>query len=364
MSLTIMQVAGNRGMAGMERHVVNVSRELRARGLRVVIACKERSWISNEARGEFEVYTLPFRRRFDFASAARVSRLVEDIRPDIVHVHGPVAFRFAAKAVWSPLVVSAHGLSGWGSSLSRADVVVAVSHWTRAGIERLVKEQSRIRVVHNGIDCSRFAGFSDTGRTFREEFGLDGRLVITCVSRLVPAKGQHVLLEAAKTVLERFPEVRFVVVGSRSESYERSLRRICSERQIEDTVVFTGERHDIPQILAATDILVQPSLEESLGISVIEGMAASLPVVASRVGGLPELVEHGVTGLLVEPGNPAELADALIELIDDPDARNRMGRAGRERACGHFSIDVMIDKFVSIYRDAAGARADLEVVDC
>jgi glycosyltransferase involved in cell wall biosynthesis len=308
---------------------------------------------------EFDLYTLPFRRRLDFSTSARLANLLEEVRPDVAHAHGPVAYRCAARAVRSraPFVLSVHGLSGWRGTVIHADVVVTVSEYARDAIRRRVRDGSRLRVIRGTSDCSRFADYRDAAPTFREEFGLGDRPLVACVGRLVPAKGQHVLLEAAKRVAAEVPEARFVIVGGRSAGYERRLRRMCVRLGLQDTVVFTGERRDIPRVLAGSDILVQPSFEEALGLSVIEGMASGLPVIASRVGGIPEVVTHGVTGLLVAPGNADGLADAVRRLISDRELRLRMGESGRERALGEFNLDAMVDQLVSVYEEVSAAHS-------
>jgi glycosyltransferase involved in cell wall biosynthesis len=359
MSLTVMQIAGNRGLGGMETHVVSLSRALKARGFNVPVVCKEKGWIASELAAEFDLYTLPFRRRLDFSTSARLARLLEAVRPDVVHAHGPVAYRCVARAVRSraPFVLSVHGLSGWRGTALDADVIVACSESTRDGIRKRVRDESRLTVIRCAIDCSRFADYRDAAPTFREEFGLGDRPVVTCVRRLVPAKGQHILLEAAKLVAAEVPEARFVIVGGRSAGYERRLRRMRARLGLQDAVVFTGQRRDIPRILAGTDILVQPSIEEPLGLSAIEGMAFGLPVIASRVGGIPEVVTDGVTGLLVPPGNADELADALLRLISDRELRLRMGESGRERALSEFNLDAMVDRLVSVYEEVLAAHS-------
>ena len=138
----------------------------------------------------------------------------------------------------------------------------------------------------------------------------------------------------------------------------RRIAAFVRKRGLEDRVHLVGERTDIPEILAASDIFVLPSRWEGLPLTIIEAMMAGLPVVASQVGGVPELVEEGKSGFLVEPRNPHRLAEALSPLLDDPELRFRLGQAGRQRALAHFPLDRMLNTYRTLYTELLAADYD------
>lgn len=212
-------------------------------------------------------------------------------------------------------------------------------------------DAARIRVIHNGIIPE---DYTDTDRAgAKRELGIasDDPVILT-VANLHPYKGHADLLSAFAALRADHPSARLLLAG-RDQGEEANLRRIITEGNFGDRVRLLGERKDIPQLLAACDVLVHPSHEEGFSNSILEGMIAGRAVVATRVGGGPEAVEDGVTGRLVEPGDPAALADAISPLLADPALRARMGDAGRARALDRFSMDRMIEEFVRWYQSLA-----------
>jgi glycosyltransferase involved in cell wall biosynthesis len=171
--------------------------------------------------------------------------------------------------------------------------------------------------------------------------------VIGCVAHFADHKGHRYLIEAAARVAAAVPDVRFLLVGD--GELRPQIERQIKELKIEKQVILTGFRNDIPRLLAAMDIVVLSSHLEGLGTSLLDAMAMARPVVATRVGGIPEMVEDGVTGRLVPPRDPAVLARALIELIRRPDEREKMGAAGRARMLEKFSAEAMVTATEALY---------------
>ena len=171
--------------------------------------------------------------------------------------------------------------------------------------------------------------------------------VIGHVGHFADHKGHRYLVEAVPAILRRFPDIKVVLVGEgelRSE-VEAQVNRLG----IVKSVIFTGFRTDISSILASFDLFVLPSHLEGLCTSVMDAMAVGLPVVATRTGGVPEVVEDGETGLLVPPRDPDALADGVLRMLNDPGLRYRMGQAGRRRVLDHFSADAMVEGTENIY---------------
>ena len=225
-------------------------------------------------------------------------------------------------------------------------------------IERKVRaegrEGARFAVVPNGIDLSRFTG-PVRPCALREEHGISASApLLGVVARLEPEKGHAHLLDAMPAILRAAPDAWLAVVGEGSQADD--LRARASALGVGERVIFTGRRDDISAITADLTIAVLPSVREAQGISLLEAMARVIPVVASDVGGIPEVVTDGVDGLLAPPGDSAALADAIIELLRDPDLRRRLGEAGRRTVADRFSIDAQVRRVQAVY-DEELARA-------
>jgi L-malate glycosyltransferase len=228
------------------------------------------------------------------------------------------------------------------------DRIIAISE----GVKRVLIDDGldpdRIEVIRSGIDPKPLDPNLPKAEA-RREFGIvEDAPVIGCIAHFADHKGHRYLIEAAARVTASIPEVRFLLVG------EGELRPAI-ELQIKDlhlgrNVILTGFRSDIPRLLAAMDIVVLSSHLEGLGTSLLDAMAMARPVVATRVGGIPEIVEEGVTGELVPPRDPKALADALIDLIRRPADGRRMGAAGRERMLSVFSAEGMVAATESVYK--------------
>jgi len=240
-----------------------------------------------------------------------------------------------------------------------ADGIVVNAEVVRRQLVAEGYSPEKIHVIHNGVDLSRFAA-KDPRSGIRQELRLppDAPLVAV-VSRLSPLKGIEYFLEAAVLVAGRFPRVRFLVVGDgcvkKSDSvvengeYRGTLQRRAERLGLGRCVVFTGFRLDVPEILAQVSVSVLPSLSEALSNALLESMAAGVPVVATTVGGNPEVVEDGITGLMVPPRDPAMLARAICHLLERPEEAARFGQTGRQRVNEHFSLDRMVQRTERLY---------------
>ncbi|MGI8491596.1 MAG: glycosyltransferase family 4 protein [Acidimicrobiales bacterium] len=181
--------------------------------------------------------------------------------------------------------------------------------------------------------------------------------LLVTAARLAPEKGLDVLIEALPHVRAAVPQAQLLVQGSAQEGHEayaQSLHRLIRRRGLESAVTFAGFAERPWDEWRDAAVYVQPSHQESFGLAVVEAMAAALPVVASDVGGMRDTVEHGVTGLLVPPGDVNALAAALIRLLQAPDEARRLGRAGRDRVAGSLTVSAVTDRFVDLYRELTG----------
>ena len=218
------------------------------------------------------------------------------------------------------------------------------------------REGARFAVIPNGVDLSRFASPARPS-TVRADLGIPADApLVGVVARLEAEKGHRHLLEAWPAILAEAPDAWLVVVGEGSEA--DSLREHVAGlgRPVSRRIVFTGRREDIAALTAELAVAVLPSLREAQGISILEAMARCVPVVASAVGGIPEVITSGIDGILVPPADPAALATAVAELLTDPALRDRIGAAGYRTVADRFSIDAQVRRIEAVY-DEELARA-------
>jgi glycosyltransferase involved in cell wall biosynthesis len=213
-------------------------------------------------------------------------------------------------------------------------------------------DPARIVVIRNGVDMARF-GDAPAGERIRRELGIPATArVVMVVSRLARLKGIEHFLETAAALKPRYPDVRFLIVGETSPpdpAYLQQLHELSRALSVADVVTFTGLRSDVPAVLGAADVAVMPSLNEALSNVLLESMAAGAPVVATRVGGTPEALIDGETGLLVPPGDAGAIAGAVSRLLDDRDLARRLGCSARRLIAGQFSVERRVRATQDLY---------------
>jgi L-malate glycosyltransferase len=223
-----------------------------------------------------------------------------------------------------------------------------------AAVDRLIEEglpDWKVAPIANGLDMERYDASART---------LPARRVITTVANLRPGKGHDVLLKAAARVIRRMPDVTFQIVGDGPQREE--LERLAARLRISTQVQFLGYRDDVPYVLRESDVFAFPSFMEASPNAILEAMAASLPIVATRVGGIPEVIEHERSGLLVSPGDDRALAAALVRLIERPALAAQLGAAARKVVESRFSFVRMLGEFQQLYFDELAARVAPEVL--
>ena len=213
-------------------------------------------------------------------------------------------------------------------------------------------DASKISVIRNGVDLSRFDNAPPRAE-LRRELGLpDGTPLVGVISRLTRLKGLEHFLEAAAMVRARVPNARFLIAGETSpmdREYLAELQQYAERCGVAESVIFTGLRRDVPAVLSSLDVSVMPSLNEALSNVVLESMAAGAPTVATRVGGTPEAIADGVTGVLVPPADSRALADAIVHLLHDTRLATHLGAAARARIVDHFSVRRMVRSTEDLY---------------
>jgi glycosyltransferase involved in cell wall biosynthesis len=305
------------------------------------------------------VYLLPLRRVYDLQALRGAFELREFLKQNEVRI---VQTFFESSDLWAGLVtrVTSDAKLIW----SRRDMgilrtlkhrigyrlmsgfphaVFAVSEKVR---QYCIQEDhliaARVYTIHNGLDVNRFV-------TPRDGFHKDA--LVTSVGNVRRVKGHDLFIRAAAIIAQRFPEVKFSIAGEVLETeYFEELRRLIETLGLTQCFRFEGGVTDLPRFLEGADIFVLPSRSEGFSNAIVEAMASSLPVVATRVGGNPEAVKDGITGIVVPPEDPAALADAVLQLLADPAQSRVMGEAGKRVAMQEFSADSVMNRVVDIYR--------------
>jgi sugar transferase (PEP-CTERM/EpsH1 system associated) len=376
--LRVLHVIDRMGVGGTEVGILKVIRGLGGECFEHRI-CTIRGYDENFARSEGFDGPLYVAGRlhsgFQFL-LGRLARIMRDFRPDIAHSRNWGAIEAVPAARMSGVPVMIHSEHGYEVdtlkglpkrrrilrrfAYAAADAVFTVSEELRSYHARQAwLPLERIRVLRNGVDTSRFLRRPGEGEQARQRLGLSEQsLVIGAVGRLVPIKDHLTLLRAAEILISRGMPVRVLLAGSGPE-LTKYQEFVAASPGLAGQVVFAGAVSDVAAMLSAMDVFVLPSLSEGMSNTLLEAMAASLPVVATRVGGNPELVEDGRSGCFFKPQDVTALAAILERIGRDSNLRGELGQAARRRAVEHFSLDGMIESYRSLYVELASKRGVL-----
>jgi glycosyltransferase involved in cell wall biosynthesis len=368
----ILKVVPTLMCGGTENQFMTLGRLIDRSRFDVAFACLRRWGPFVEELGQLgiplrEYQVATFRSVHALAQQARLARQISRGRIDIVHAYNFYGNVFAippARLMAPVVIASIRDRSPYLTPMQKrvqryacqfADRILvnadAVRDWL---VQDEGYDPANIVVIRNGVDMSRFTD-APVGQAIRRELGVapHERLVVV-VSRLARLKGIEHFLEAAAALKPRYPDVRFLIVGETSppdQAYLDDLKRQAADVGVADRLIFTGLRADVPAILGAASVAVMPSLNEALSNVLLESMAAAAPVVATRVGGTPEALHDGDTGLLVPPGDAGAIARAVSRLLDNPELARRLGRNARAVINERFSVELMVRSTEKLYAD-------------
>ena len=366
--MRILQICSARDLGGGEKHLADLANALARREHDVYVAVVPGSPLRGElnALPKDNVLELPMRNSLNILSAFKLARLLRDLRIEIVHAHVardyPLAALATSRADPTQLVLTRHVLFQLHKShrltLRHVARVIAVSQAVSDRLrDQRIFDRSKITVVHNGIDIDRF---SQSSRSVAQK--KPARLRVGMIGHLAPIKGQKEFLRAAAIVCKRRDDVDFLVVGE-DKSYKgenrRRLEKLIGELKLGPRVSLEGWTDDVPKLLGTLDLFVSPARAEPFGLSIVEAMAAGVPVLATMSEGACEIIEPGQTGRLVPLRDVDELAKGILELLSDRAECARLTanalRAARER----FSLERMVDETEDVYREVLTARKNM-----
>jgi glycosyltransferase involved in cell wall biosynthesis len=287
---------------------------------------------------------------------------VKKNRIDIIHANTRVTQALACmlkRLCGTPYVSTCHGFFKpkllrrafpcWGGK------VIAISESVqRHLIEDFKVKPGLVRLVYSGIDAEVFSAQREINSlAAKQALGLGEGFVIGIIARLSDVKGHVYLIQAMKDVVRQFPRAQLLIAGE--GRMEKELIALTRSLDLMGRVVFLPHIEDVAATLSLFDVFVMPSLKEGLGLGLMEAMAAGVAVVGSAVGGIKDLIQDGENGLLVEPANPSQLADAICALLQDEDRRKRIGAHARDSISRRFSFQKMIDQTEEVYRECLSA---------
>lgn len=363
---TILHLVETGGPGGAERMLVSLVESLDRRRYRSVVCLPRAGWLQSELekRG-VETIILPQRGVVDRRWLSGVLRLIRRRRVGLMHAHEFAMNTYGAIAsvlTGTPLVSTVHGKNYYPERwrrriayrwVARRSVMVAVSEDLKRFLcRRIGLGEREVVTLYNGIDCDAYRPLNGARKALRSELGLDGQRVVGTIGNLYPVKGHRYLVEAAASVSAAIPDATFLIAG-RGEligTLQQAARALGVERRIR----FLGYREDIPALLQAMDVFVLPSLSEGLPLSLLEAMGAGKPVVATAVGGIPEVVVEGETGFLVPPKDSGALAERIRLLLTRAELAERLGRRARARVEERFSLASMVQAYETLYARCLG----------
>ncbi|MFB3923151.1 MAG: glycosyltransferase family 4 protein [Terriglobia bacterium] len=356
--LRIVHVDTGRELRGGQRQLLRLARGLRERGHRQLVVCPDGSALEWSAREEgFQVFDLP---GHDLGRLNGILQLRQKLLAEpsqILHAHDgrgqtiswlaslglPVRRVASRRVTFLPEGVGRHRFI----YTTTCHAVIAVSHFVRSMLLKAGVPGERIEVIQDGIEIPAQlpTPAERAAARARWNFG-EQEFLVGHVGAFTPEKGQDVAVEAMRLLDDRLPNSRLVLVGNAPQDFRETLDGLPPAAA--GRIKLLGELEDLSEFFAALDLFIMPSRAEGLGSAALLAMARGRAVVASRVGGLPEIVDAGRSGWLVEPGSARELADAIFDAASDPVRLAKFGALARDRAC-HFSNDIMVAKTEALY---------------
>lgn len=360
--MSLFQVDAGREWRGGQRQVLLLARELNKRGYPTTLVVQPGSPLQEKAEAAgLRVFPVEIKSDAHLWASWKIGRAMRRNSCVLAHFHdghsagvggraarkADVPIRIISRRVEFPLKTNAFSRKKY----AEADALIAISESVRDVLLKGGIPAERIEVIPSGID---FTPFAETKQTdfLRREFGFaEDDFLVGIVAHLEDSKGHRTLIEAAKFLKSRSPKIKIIIIGG--GSLEIELAEQARGLGVKDLVFFLGFRNDVPRLLASLDAFVMTSNTEGLGTSIMDAMASRLPVVATCVGGIPEVVTDRETGILIPPRRPEDLAEAIFKLYSDRALARRLGKRGFEVVHEKFSAESMASRIVDLYEKIA-----------
>ncbi len=382
--MNVLHIFSGREVGGIRSYILSITDELRKKDVELFFVVMKRGRLYDDLRAKgLQVFVVKKRFRLDLTVVIRLVRIIKEKRVDIIHTHNVTSNfygRLAHILSGRPVVTTVHanvfeehksslGSEAIGRLVAKLDLYMArfsnrlitvASHLRDMLIEHGVDAQ-KVVLVRTGLAVDKAdPKLSGDARSLMKAFGIDDdECVVGIVGRLVPIKNHRMFIDAAKEVIERGWRVKFLIVGDGMLHDE--LRDYTHSLGLTEKVVFAGWREDMELIYLIMNIFVISSTSEGFSIAPLEAMKHAVPIIATRVGGLPEIVKDGETGILVESDDAHALAEAIVYLLKNPEKRKEMGLAGRRLLEEFLTADKMAGHIYSIYISVISEQERREV---
>ncbi|MBL7158843.1 MAG: GT4 family glycosyltransferase PelF [Candidatus Omnitrophica bacterium] len=361
--MNILQLVPSLESGGVEQGTLDLSREFKKRGHNTIVISGGGKLVKHLEKDGIEHITFPVHKKspVSLLLVPRLTNIIKSRQIDIVHASSRVPAWlgfFAARRTHTPFVTSCHGFYSkhfFSSVMAKGELVMVISETIKARMtEAFGVPEEKIRLVYRGLDLSLY-NYQGPNQPLR-----NAHPTVVNIGRLTPIKGQIEFINAMKIICEKIPGAAAWIVGAAGKDktgYENKLKALVLELGLGKNIKFLGLQNDIPKLLNESDCLVLSSIvPEGFGRTVIEAGAAGVPVCASNIGGIREIVEDGASGLLFPPGDVEQMASAIIRMLTDQPLRSSCIRALREKVEQNFTLQKMTNQTLAVYEEAIASH--------
>ena len=370
--IKVMYVVHSLGIGGVEKLVYDMIEAAAQYDIEPIVCCLDHLGLKGEdlKRKSFKVFDLNRQEGIDLKVIKKIKTILREECPDIVHAHQYTPYFYTVLSVLpfhrSRIIFTEHGrFFPDRVSIRRAifnqaakfftDAIIGVCEFSKRSLIKYEKlPANKIKVIYNGVKPEEFSIDIDT-ELKKRSLGLNpNEKIIGTAGRLCKEKNYPMLIRAFGDIKMRLKETRLLIVGDGALRDE--LKNLAHNTNVEDDILFLGERRDISELMKVFDVFVLPSDLEAASLVLLEAMASGIPVVATNVGGNPELIIDGVTGLLVPSNDHKRFSENVIRILQDPVMAKKIGRAGRESVVERFGFNKMITEYVNVYKNLISGK--------
>ncbi len=370
MQINILYLIETIGPGGAEKMLIDLTSNINKKFFHPIVCLTKKGWLSEKLKYQnTETIIIESKKRFDFIWSIKIAQFIKRRKIDLLHTHlldsnfyGAIASLLAK----CPQVCTEHGdahhsiykkdISIWTKYFFIALIahkIIAVSKFTANKLKKMIYFKDKISVIYNGIDTSIFELNNKEDRILiRKSLGIpDNAIIVICVANLYPAKGHETLLKAISLIYDKLPNLHVILAGK--GQLKDTIEKQANILRIQNRIHILGLRNDVPDLLKASDIFVLPSFSEAMPLSLLEAISSGLPVIATNVGGIPEIIEHKKSGFIIPPGDYKLLAMKILELAICDKERKDMGLQAKKIARKKFDISIMTSQYEAIYKEYA-----------
>lgn len=365
--MNILIIANHFNAGGISAYILNLARGLAGRGHKVCLASRGGEWLKRLARYNIEHIRVPLSTKSVLSPKLIfayfiLSKIIRQRQIELIHSQtrlGNVVAHWLSKNTLIPYVTTAHGFfkPHWGRMIFPCwgERVIAISDAVKGHLVKDFKvSENRIRLVYNGIDIGPRSQVTGYKKEIREKFGVSEGPVVGIIARLSEVKGHRYLITAMKKVIEEIPKAQLLSVGD--GKIKKGLEDLAARLGVRERIHFIPMAADTAECLLAMDVFVMPSLQEGLGLAIMEAMREGIPVIGSSVGGIASLIKDGQTGILVGPGDSEGLACAILDLLKDRQKAQELSRKAKDMIIKEFSLEKMAEHTERVYQECLSQK--------